>query len=134
MNETAAKEWLTKAWHHYSSAKVLFNAKHYTDVIAVDLHYAVEIILKSFLAFENKKIIKSHDLLEIANLVKSYVTFDEQTNSLLDTVTSYHIKGSYPAPDRKMPSNDEIKEVLDFTDNLYYKVCKILNIDAESLK
>lgn len=26
MNETSAKEWLTKAWHHYSSAKVLFNS------------------------------------------------------------------------------------------------------------
>ena len=25
MNSTAAKEWLVKAWHNYSSAKILFD-------------------------------------------------------------------------------------------------------------
>jgi len=55
MNKTAAEEWLTKAWHHLSSGIVLYNAAHYTDTIAVDLHYAVEIMLKSILAYENKK-------------------------------------------------------------------------------
>ena len=134
MNETAAKEWLTKSWHHYSSAKILFIADHYTDVIAVDLHYAVEIILKSFLAYKNEKIIKSHDLLEIYELVKHHISFTNEELTILDIVTSYHIKGSYPTPDRKMPSQQEIKKIIDFTDNLYYKACDILEIDSELLK
>ena len=46
MNETSAKEWLTKAWHNLGSAQILYKADHYTDVIAVDLHYSVEIMLK----------------------------------------------------------------------------------------
>ena len=54
MNETAAKEWLTKAWHHFSSARILLDADHYTDVIAIELHYAIETMLKSFSAYENK--------------------------------------------------------------------------------
>jgi len=37
----------------------LYEANHYTDTIAVDLHYAVETALKSFLAYENKKIVNS---------------------------------------------------------------------------
>lgn len=48
MNEPAAKEWLTKAWHHYGSAQILYEANHYTDTIAIDLHYAIEVTLKSF--------------------------------------------------------------------------------------
>ncbi len=47
MNKTSAKEWLVKAWHHFSSGRVLYNANHYTDSIGIDLHYAVEIMLKS---------------------------------------------------------------------------------------
>jgi len=65
MNKTAAREWLTKAWHHFSSAKLLFIADHYTDIIAVELHYSIEIALKSFLAYENLKILRSHELFEI---------------------------------------------------------------------
>jgi len=65
MNEQAAREWLTKAWHNLSGAKIFYDANHYTDVTAVELHYAVEKMLKSFLAYENKKIPKIHDLLDI---------------------------------------------------------------------
>lgn len=64
MNKTSAEEWLTKSWHHFSSGRVLYNANHYTDTIGIDLHYSVEIMLKSILAYENKKIPKTHDLIE----------------------------------------------------------------------
>ncbi len=37
MNEQAAKEWLNKTWHHYSSGKILYDVEHYTDVIALIL-------------------------------------------------------------------------------------------------
>ena len=55
MNEQATKEWLKKAWHNLSGARLFYDANHYTDVTAVELHYSVEKILKSFLAYENKK-------------------------------------------------------------------------------
>ena len=62
MNEQSAKEWLKKAWHNLSGAKIFYSVNHYTDVTAVELHCAVEKILKSFLAYENKKIPKTHEL------------------------------------------------------------------------
>jgi hypothetical protein len=40
MNEQAAKEWLMKSWHNLSSAQLLFSVNHYSDIIAVDLHYS----------------------------------------------------------------------------------------------
>ena len=132
MNKISAKEWLNKAWHHLSSAILLYKANHYTDIIAVELHYSVEITLKSFLAYENKKIKKSHDLLEINQLVKEYILIDDI--KILSKITRYHIAEAYPPRDRQMPSRDEIKEVLDFTEELFEKVCKILDIKLEEVQ
>lgn len=134
MNETAAREWLNKAWHHHTSGQILYEANHYTDTIAVDLHYAVEIILKAFLAYDNQKILKTHNLLEIAELIKKYITFSDDEAILLIIITKYHIKGSYPTANRALPPREEIKEVLDFTDKLFNKVCQILNIDPKEVK
>ena len=101
MNRQAAIEWLNKAWHHLSSGKLLYEANHYTDVIGIDLHYAVEVILKAFLAYENRK---THDLIEIANQIKGWMTFGEDEKKLMVIISTYHIGGSYPPKDRYMPS------------------------------
>jgi len=133
MNKTSAIEWLKKAWHNLSGAKVLYDVNHYTDITAVELHYAVEKILKSFLAYENKKIPKTHDLFEIYELVSHKIDLEDEC-SLLDQISKYHIEESYPAFDRIMPSKDEMKDVLEFTNKLMDKVCNILNIDKDNLK
>ena len=134
MNKKSAKDWLNKAWHHLSSGKVLFEASHYTDTISVDLHYAVEVTLKSFLAYENKKIIKTHDLIELHTYIQHKIEFNEEELTLLDKITSYHIKSSYPPRDRCLPSNEEIEEVLEFTEKLFEDVCKTLDIQSSEVK
>lgn len=134
MNETSAKEWLTKAWHHLGSAKILYEAHHYTDTIAIDLHYAVEIMLKSFLAYENKKIVKTHNLIDIYKSVMEYIKFDETTLNMLDLISSYHIKEAYPPMHRALPSEEEIKEILDFTEELFYKICITLDINDTEVR
>jgi len=134
MNRQAAIEWLNKAWHHFSSGKLLYEANHYTDVIGIDLHYAVEVTLKAFLAYENKKIIKTHDLNEIANHIDSWIDFTQDEKELMVTISTYHIRGSYPPKDRKMPSRDELKVVIEFAEKLFSRVCKILDIDEKDVK
>ena len=133
MNKTSATEWLEKAWHNLSGAKVLYDVNHYTDITAIELHYAVEKILKSFLAYENKKIPKTHDLVQIAKLVKGNIDLIDDY-ILLKQISKYHIEESYPAFDRIMPSKDEMKDVLEFTNKLMDKVCNILQIDKDNLK
>ncbi|MEA2018110.1 MAG: HEPN domain-containing protein [Campylobacterota bacterium] len=134
MNEQSAKEWLIKAWHNLSGAKLFYEANHYTDVTAVELHYAVEKILKSILAYENKKIPKTHELLNIYKEIQHHITFDSDKQDLLIDITEYHIEESYPAFNRKMPPRDEIKEVLEFTQELFEKVCEILDIELYEVK
>ena len=51
----------------------------------------------------------------------------------MDIVTTYHIKGSYPPRDRRMPPREEIKEVLEFAEELFNEVCKILSIDKSEV-
>ena len=133
MNKQAAKEWLTKAWHDLSGAKILYEANHYTDTIAVELHYAVEKMLKSFLAYENKKIPKTHELLVIYKKIQSYITFDENEIDLLVQITDYHIEESYPVFERNLPSREEIKEVLDFAVKLFENVCQIVDVDKKEV-
>lgn len=134
MNETSAKEWLVKSWHHLSSAKLLFEANHYTDVIAVDLHYALEIMLKSFLAYQNKQILKTHNLLELHSHVGDFIDFSEDEKDILRIASAYHIKGSYPTPHRTLPSREEVQRVLDFTEGLLREVCRILRIEHNEIK
>ena len=134
MNKQAAIEWLNKAWHHFSSGKLLYEAHHYTDVIGIDLHYAVEVTLKALLAYDNKKIKKTHNLLEIHSYLTDKIDFSSEELDLMDRISTYHIKGSYPIQDRQMPSRDELKEVLEFSDELFHRVCKILDIDEKVVK
>ena len=72
-NKSSAKEWLRKAWHDLSSAQILYEAEHYTDVIGVDLQQVCEKSLKSLLAYENKKILKSHNLIELYEAVNEKI-------------------------------------------------------------
>jgi len=132
MNNKASKEWLKKAWHNLSGAKIFYDVNHYTDVIAVEVHYGCEKILKSMIAYENKKIPKTHDLYELYIKVEHLIDLEEYLD-LLDRISKYHIEESYPAFDREMPPRDEIKIVLEFSEQLFDKVCGILEIDKSEI-
>jgi len=133
MNKTAAKEWLTKAWHHLSTAQLLFQLEHYTDIIAIEIHYSVEITLKAFLAYDNSKIFKTHDLIDVYKHIKYYINFDDAELSILEQISEYHIGESYPSSNRNLIPLQEIKDVLEFAEELFDRVCAILNIDKTEI-
>ncbi len=134
MNESSAKKWLKKAWHNLSSAQLLYDAEHYTDIVAVEIHYAIEKSFKAFLAYENKKIPKIHDLIELYKINQNYLKFDEDEIELLIIATEYHIRESYPQFDRSLPEREEIKEVLVFANQFFNNVLEKLNIDYGDIK
>jgi len=55
-NKKIAEQWLRKAFHNLTAADILQRNDHYTDVVAVEIHQAVEKTLKSLLAYNNCKI------------------------------------------------------------------------------
>jgi len=133
MNKNSAKEWLEKVYHNFSAAKILFEANHYTDVVAVELHYAIEKAFKSFLAFENKKIPKTHDLDELYSMVKDKIELDESEIQIINIASEYHIEESYPSLVSSLPQKEEIKEVINFAEELFVRICKILDIDMQDI-
>jgi HEPN domain-containing protein len=134
MNKSLAIEWLIKSWHNLSAAKLLYEANHYTDIVAIEIHYSIEKSLKTFLAFENKKIPKTHDLVKISISIVDFIKFDNGELLDLKYISDYHIEESYPAFYRSMPPKEEIKNHLDFAFEIFEKVCDILDISLDEVQ
>ena len=132
-NKKNAVEWLKKAYHDLGSAQLLYAAGHYTDTIANDLQQAIEKMLKSFLAYENKKIRRTHDLIEVSELIDAFIHFDAHEIDLLDIATTYHTKERYPGP-VDLPPREQVAEVLDFALNLFTRVCQTLEISKTDVE
>jgi len=134
MNRTAGIEWLEKGWHHLSTAHILDKCNHYTDIIGVELHYSIEIFLKSILAYNNLQIKKTHELYDLYIMVNKHINLTDDEITLLLIATKYHILEAYPNRNRILPPRDEIKQILDFTNNLFEDVCTLINISIDEIK
>ncbi len=134
MNKTSATEWLIKAWHNLSSANILLGVNHYTDVIAVEVHYALEKILKSYLAFNNEKVPRSHNLEELYYRINGKLSLSDEDIDLLSIASEYHIEESYPAIHRQLPDNEEIKNIMLLAERILAETCTILNLDINTIK
>jgi HEPN domain-containing protein len=131
VNKQSAKEWLIKSYHDLKSAQILYDANHYTDSIGVDLHYSIEKSLKALLAYENHKILKTHNLPELYESVSQWIHLEDETT--LYIATKYHVEISYPQYDRALPSREEIKNILTFAEKLLYDICSVLKIEIEEV-
>ena len=131
-NRAYAKEWLQFANKNLHTAKLLYDVNHYEDIIGIELQQALEKILKSLLAYENKKILKTHKLVELLEYID--IEMDEQEKFLLEIATDYYKTDRYPNPNYSLPPKEEIKEILDFSQDLFDKVCNILNVSEEEIE
>ena len=134
VNKTHAKEWLEKAYHDLDSANILFVSGHYTDTIGYIYHQSIEKIYKSIIAFENNPILKTHNLIELNEILEGYFNLNEDEIMILSLVTTYHTKQRYPSIHKTLPTKEEIKKVKELAIYLFNKVCKILDINKEELK
>jgi len=133
-NKQSTKEWLKKSYHDLDGAVILFEASHYTDTIGYILQQSLEKLLKSILAYKNQKIIKSHNLVELYEMVSEQLSMNEEDIRFLSIATTYGIRVRYPTPHKKIPPRDEIKEILDFTIKLFDKVCFLTDINKKEIK
>ena len=131
-NKTSAIEWLKISYHELSAAKVLYEAEHYADSIGSLLQQSIEKCLKSLLAHENKKIIRSHDLVEVYSRVSDKIDLDEDLE-FLEIATEYYKEDRYPNPNYELPAYEEIYQVLIFAEELFVRVCKLLDIDINEI-
>lgn len=128
-NKTYAKEWLLFAIKNLNTAKLLYDANHYEDIIGVELQQTLEKLFKAILANENMKIPKDHDLVKIYFMIENNIRIEDDEIVYLRLATDYYKEDRYPNPNYSLPSREEIKEVLDFTEKLFDKICKTLEIE-----
>lgn len=133
-NKIHAIEWLEKSYHDLDSAKVLFKAGHYTDTIGYILHQSIEKNFKSFLAYKNVSIVKTHNLIELHELLDVPLDLNEDEIEYLAIATTYHTKQRYPSPHKRLPPKEEIKAILDFAITLMETVCQKLDININDIK
>jgi HEPN domain-containing protein len=132
-NKPYAKEWLQFAYRSLLTGKHLFKVGHFTDVIVIDLQQAIEKMLKAILANENRKITKTHNLDELASLILDKIQFNDNEIELLEKITDYYREDRYPNPNYSLPSREETEEILEFTMNLFSKICHLLDISMDEI-
>jgi len=129
-NKPHAIEWVEKAYHDLDSAKILYEAGHFTDTIGYILHQSIEKLYKSCLAYENVAIVKTHNLVELNELVGEWMELEDAEIHLLAIATTYHTKQRYPSPHKRLPPREEIKEILDLNIQIFTSICQKLGIEA----
>lgn len=132
-NKRYACEWLQKAFHDLKGARLLYDSDHYTDTIAYVLHQSCEKTLKSVYAYQNHVIRKTHNLLELYELLPLQISLEDEEIFLLSVATTYQTQQRYPVVHKKLPAKEEIKEVLEFSEKLFEHVMLVLKIDLKDL-
>lgn len=135
MNKTSTKEWLKHSYHDLDGATLLYRAEHFTDTISYVIHQSLEKSLKSILAFYNKPIKKTHNLIDLYELVQSDDFYLEEDEIFLLAIASkYYTEQRYPVVDKESPTREEIKEMIDLANKVFNRICVIFDIKFEDVK
>ncbi len=131
-NKPYAIEWLAFSKKNLDTARLLFDAEHYEDIIGIELQQALEKMLKAVFAWENQKISRTHKLLELISRIES-IGFSAKERYYLEVATDYYRTERYPNPNYELPSREEIQEVLLFSENLFKRICALLQIEESEI-
>jgi len=129
-NSTYAKEWIKFAYKNLVTAKLLYKCEHYTDIIGIELEQFFEKAIKSIYAYNNQKILKSHDLIELLSNLEFSKDLSEEEIDLLSITSDYYKDDRYPNPNYELPSKDEIERVLTYAEIFFSKVCKKIGLNS----
>ena len=132
-NKPYANEWLIFSLKNLQTAELLWKANHYEDIIGVELQQALEKMLKAIFANNNAQIPKVHDLLKLYYTIEDTVDLSDEEIVLLRIATDYYKEDRYPNPNYALPPREEIETILDFVQELFDRVCMILDINKAEL-
>jgi len=96
-NKTYAKEWLVFAMKNLNTAKLLYEANHYEDIIGIELQQVLEKVLKSMQngilnKFGKKSGYSCFNLWQVRSIYMSY----KENNHKKFEVTMYSFRGKQP--------------------------------------
>lgn len=121
-NQTYALEWLEIAGRNLETADLLLGQDHYTDIIAIEIHQAIEKSFKTVLAFHGVKIPKTHDLMYLYELCNRHIDIPESFIDDLLAINDYYETERYPGPRYSIPGKSEIENNLSVANKLHLKI------------
>ena len=132
-NKTYALEWMQKSLHDLSGARLLYESDHYTDTTSYVWHQSLEKMLKAISAYCNEPQRKTHNLVELYELLAIDLDLGDDEVFMLSIATTYQTKQRYPVTQKILPSKKEIGDILDFTEKLFSQISDKLQIDPENI-
>lgn len=134
MANTQAKEWLKSGYYDLKIIEYIINDDMLTHIVAFHSQQAIEKTLKSILENEVKKIPKIHKLQHLITKIDINIEWDESIIEILDEL---YIDSRYPGdlgllPHGK-PTLNDAKKFYNFAQNIFDKVCKILNVEISEI-
>lgn len=121
-NKTYAGEWLDIAKRNVETARLLFDVKHYNDVIAIDIHQTIEKSLKAMYAYNGVNVPRSHSLLTLFEYVGQYIDMSDIGRTAIIEISDYYQSDRYPGPKYFIPENDEIERNLQVALSIFNRI------------
>jgi HEPN domain-containing protein len=131
-----SKEWVKAAYDDIILLEEIKNNKHLTSIIAFHSQQAIEKSLKALLIEQEINIPKIHSLNKLFNECKNQISLTD--SQIVNKLDKLYIDSRYPGDMGLLPYGkptiEDAKEFYTFAQDLFDKVCSILDIDKESLK
>ena len=136
MSSFMSREWIKAAYDDIILLEEIKNNKHLTSIIAFHSQQAIEKSLKALLIEQEVNIPKIHSLNKLFNECKNQI--DLTNNQIINKLDKLYIDSRYPGDMGLLPYGkptlEDAKEFHNFTQEIFNKVCNILNIKKDSLK
>jgi len=128
-------EWLKAANDDLILLKDISNNKHITNLIAFHSQQAVEKTLKAYIEFQDKKVPRIHKIQSLVDMVDIDLEVYDELIQLLDQL---YIDSRYPGDMGLLPYGkptlEDANVFYDFAQEIFNKICNILDIDIKEVK
>ena len=131
MNKELSKAWLLSALADLKTMEHLLEDEFLAHVVAFHGQQCVEKSFKAILENAHKRVPKDHSTLRLYGLIKSHVNLDIDIEILTDFDDLY-LNARYPGEfgllPHGAPSREEAEEFYETARDIFYSICKELNI------
>jgi HEPN domain-containing protein len=135
MNIKMAKEWLKASRDDIKVIRNIIDLSDLTHIVAFHSQQSIEKSLKALLEYQNKPVPKIHKITKLITNFDDSILYDKELIKLLD---SLYIESRYPGDMGLLPYGkptiEDAKKFYEFANDIFEKVCQILEVDKDSLK
>ena len=134
-NKKQALQWIKAANDDLDNISYIIKVEHLTNIVAFHSQQAIEKSFKALIEYKKIEFVKTHNLEKLYKKLENIIKVDYES---LELINELYIESRYPGDMGLLPYGkptiEDAKEFYTFAQDLFDKVCSILDIDKESLK